>query len=89
MLDRLREAVRLFRKAIDRHNRLKAQLVDACTVRAVRARELADALANADVPEGEGFEHDGLVVWYQLERADRPSLYSVFLAHHHRRGDSK
>lgn len=81
-LDRLRRKVREFKKAVERDNMLQLAREESRRHRNVLAGELADELHDADVPDGEGFEHEGLVVW--RERAGRLTLNHIFLAFYRR-----
>lgn len=79
-LDVIREKMRLWRKAHEQRVRLRAALDHAGQVERCRAADLAEDLARAGVPEGEGFEDNGVVVWYRGD--DRPTLDHVYLAFH-------
>jgi hypothetical protein len=81
-LDRLRDSTRAFRDAVRREAMADAAARDARGSREAAARNLADDLRGADIPEGLGFEHGGIVVWWEGYPKHREALGHVFLAYY-------
>jgi hypothetical protein len=78
-IDRLRSSTVAFRDAVRREEIAREASRVARRARVEAARELADELRDAEIPERRGFEAAGIVVWWEgFPGGDR--LGHIFLA---------